>query len=396
MVCPYSLSRPGGVQGQAVGLARVLADRGHDVTLFAPIDRPDDAPGGIEFVASGRSIGLPANGSVAPVSVSIPAARRALRALHAMAPQVVHVHEPFTPGLPYGVLADRNRPPTVATFHRSGSSAWYSLLRPLTTRAARRIDVRCAVSEAARATAAEALGGEYEVLFNGVEVEGVRGADPWPTDRPVILFLGRHETRKGLGVLLEAFDALRAAREGRTDAAHRTPVLWIAGDGPRTATLRHRHPESADIRWLGVLDAAEKLRRLKAASLLCAPSLAGESFGMVLLEAMAAGTVVVASDIEGYRAAAGGHAVLVPPGQVDALARALDGVLSGHLATGSARGSEEPPCDRGGEDEDGAAVGTGRRAWTGAAQEWADRWSMEELAARYEECYRSAVLGARR
>ncbi|MGH9075450.1 MAG: glycosyltransferase family 4 protein, partial [Acidimicrobiales bacterium] len=172
LVCPYSLSRPGGVQGQVVGLARVLGARGHQATVFAPLDDPGDAPGDVDLVVTGHAVSLPANGSVAPVSVSPPAVRRALGDLRRGRFDVVHVHEPFAPGLPYGLLVGRNVPPLVATFHRSGGSVFYSLLRPLATALARRrFAVRCAVSEAARQTARAAVGGDYVVLFNGVDVD---------------------------------------------------------------------------------------------------------------------------------------------------------------------------------------------------------------------------------
>ena len=136
------------------------------------------------------------------------------------------------------------------------------------------------------------------------------GVEPWPIDRPTILFLGRHEERKGLGTLLDAFERLHPDPCPEA-ATPRPPLLWIAGDGPLTESLRRRHPPSADLCWLGVLSEEEKVRRLVAADVLCAPSLGGESFGVVLVEAMAARTVVVASDIDGYRDAADGHAVLV-------------------------------------------------------------------------------------
>jgi len=247
----------------------------------------------------------------------------------------------------------------VATFHRSGGSPFYTALAPVTRRVAARFAVRCAVSEAARATAFEALGGTYEVGFNGVEVDRYQGVDPWPTDRPTVLFLGRHEPRKGLELLLQAFDALDpAVPEGPGGG----PVLWIAGDGPQTPSLRRLHPGSDRVRWLGVLSEEEKVRRLVAADVLCAPSIGGESFGMVLVEAMAAGTAVVASDIDGYRDAAGGHAVLVPPGDARALSRALSEVL-----TRGPTGSE-------------------------SAGRWAGHWSMDRLAAWYEDVYRSALV----
>jgi phosphatidylinositol alpha-mannosyltransferase len=370
LVCPYSLSRPGGVQGQVLGLARSLDRLGHDVTVFAPLDRGEDAPKGFGFVATGHSVSVQANGSVAPVAVSPAAAVAALKQLRAVRPDVVHIHEPFAPGLPYALLAARDVPPLVATFHRSGGSPLYTLLSPVTRPLARRLAVRCAVSEAAAATARAALGGSFEVLFNGIEVDRFAGVLPWPTEGPTALFLGRHEERKGLAVLLEAWDRVVEEVTARPSGGP-APVLWVAGDGPSSAALARRHPESDTVKWLGVVDEAEKLSRLVAADVLAAPALGGESFGMVLLEAMAACTVVVASDIDGYRGAAGGRAVLAPPGDPFALAEALSGVLGGTLAGGSA----------------------GRPAWLAAGAERAARWSMDDLARRYEALYAGAMVG---
>lgn len=379
LVCPYSLSRPGGVQGQVTGLSRVLTERGHSVTVFAPVDDVADRPEGIDLVVTGRSVPVPANGSRAPVSLSPMAAAHGVRAVRRGRFDVVHVHEPFAPGLPYGLLAAPGIPPLVATFHRSGASLFYSLLGPLAKLAARRFAVRCAVSEAARQTAAEAIGGEYQVLFNGVEVDRFRHADPWPTDGPTILFLGRHEERKGLRVLLEAGRSLIGAgtgADGGTEAAG--AVLWIAGDGPETESLKRRFPESPTVRWLGVVAEEEKARRLAGADVLCAPSLGGESFGMVLLEAMAANTLVVASDIDGYRDVVGGDAVLVPPGDGRALAGALESILAvGDEGTGAGDGDPRPA----------------RRA---AASARAEQWSMNRLAERYETLYWSAAVRSAR
>jgi len=374
LVCPYSLSRPGGVQGQVVGLARAHRAAGHRVTVFAPVDDAGHAPDGIELVATGRSVSLPANGSVAPVSLSIRAAARGLAAIESGGFDVVHVHEPFTPGLPYGLLMGRRVPPLVATFHRNGGSVLYTALGPLARRLAGRFAVRTAVSESARSTAAHALGGTYQVGFNGIEVDRYREVAPWPGERPTILFLGRHEERKGLGVLLDAFDRLSALPPIAAPTGHAgRPVLWIAGDGPRTDALRRLHPESSAVAWLGVIPEAEKLRRLAAADVLCAPSLGGESFGMVLLEAMAARVPVVASAIDGYQAAAGECAVLVPPGDREALSGALAGVLRGDLAV----------------------VDGSRHRWLSAGAERADRWSMGRLAEWYSGWYRRAMVGPR-
>ena len=378
LVCPYSLSRPGGVQGQVVGLARALVGRGHQATVFAPLDDPGDAPSGIDLVVTGHSVSLPANGSVAPVSVSPSAVRRALGALRIGHFDVVHVHEPFSPGLPYGLLVARGIPPEVATFHRSGGSPFYTVLRPLTTSVARRrFAVRCAVSEAARETAHAAVGGDYVVLFNGVEVDRYADAVPWPTTGPTALFLGRHEERKGLRVLLDAFTQLTGAEltgspvmgnrtEGKTADA---PTLWVAGDGPDTDSLRRIYPDSPSVHWLGMLTEEEKLRRLAGADVLCAPSVGGESFGMVLLEAMAAATPVIASDIPGYRDAAGGCARLVRPGDASALADAL----------GEALGPADDPETR--RRQQVRADGAAR----------AREWSMDRLAERYEALYRDVT-----
>ena len=367
LVSPYSLSRPGGVQGQVLGLARSLGRRGLEVTVFAPVDGSAALPDDVDVVPTGRSVSLRANGSVAPVSVSPWAAARARSALVRRAPDVVHIHEPFAPGLPYALLVGRGMPPLVATFHRSGASILYSLASPITRLLARRLAVRCAVSDAAAATATAALGGSFEVLFNGIETERFEEVEPWPTVGPTALFLGRHEERKGLAVLLEAWGRVTAG------AGKGTPVLWVAGDGPDTAVLQRRHPGTDRLQWLGVVGEEEKVRRLVAADVLAAPALGGESFGMVLLEALAARTVVVASDIDGYRDAAGGRAVLVAPGDAAVLAAALTGVLDGDLAGG--RG--------------------GRSAWLEAGAGRAARWSMDDLAGRYLALYGQAMVGAR-
>jgi len=383
LVCPYSLSRPGGVQGQVVGLARALEARGHRVTVFAPLDAAADAPPGVHLEVAGGSVRLPANGSVAPVTLSVPTVVRALRTLRTGGYDVVHVHEPFAPGVPFGLLVGRGLPPLVATFHRSGPSPFYRALGPLTRRLAQRFAVRCAVSPSARSTAASALGGEYDLGFNGVEMDRFLHVDPWPRSGPTILFLGRHEERKGLGVLLSAFERLRLPPNGPdTGGGGLRPTLWVAGDGPRTDALRQLHPGAPDLQWLGVLTEDEKIRRLMAADIVAAPSLGGESFGMVLVEAMAARAVVVASDIEGYREAAGGHAVLVPPGAADALADALAGVLG---LPGATTGGTGPGAEPGG-------TGPGLEAWLDDGWAWASHWSMDRLAEWYESRYDSAVV----
>jgi len=356
MVCPYSLSRPGGVQGQATALARALREKDLQVTVVAPDDVRQVGLHGDTYVA-GRSTGIRSNGSVAPVALSPLAAARVTRFAESGSTDLVHIHEPLAPVLGYGCLLHA-RLPTVGTYHRAGSSGWYRALGPVARWADGRLDARCAVSDAAAATVHEALGVHCDVLFNGIEVDRFRDAVPWPKRGPTVLFLGRHEARKGLGVLLDAFATLT---EG--------PVLWIAGDGPEDELLTARASDSDRVEWLGVLTDREVARRLAAADVLCAPSLGGESFGMVLVEAMAARCVVVASDIAGYRDAAGGHAILTPPGDAHALAAALGSAL-GEATSGTGHGAPG--------DLDASA---GR----------AERWSMAALADRYLEIYARAV-----
>jgi phosphatidylinositol alpha-mannosyltransferase len=224
------------------------------------------------------------------------------------------------------------------------------------------MDIRVAVSDAARETGELSSGGTFEVLYNGVDMDSFESAVPVRDDheppRPTVLFLGRHEQRKGLGVLLDAFDKVE-----------RSAVLWVAGEGPETEAQRRRYPESERVHWLGAVSEEDKAGRLAGADVLCAPSLHGESFGMVLLEGMAAGCAVVASDIEGYRMAAGGHATLVPAGDKAALSRAL-GVAVADAVEGT--GSSAPEARK-------------------AAVEHARNWSMESLAERYVDVYERAI-----
>jgi phosphatidylinositol alpha-mannosyltransferase len=308
----------------------------------------------------GRSLPVPANGSVAPVSLSPVGAVRAVRAMGRAGVEVVHLHEPLAPGAGYACLV-AGRHPKIGTFHRAGASTAYRALAPLARWAAGRLDVRCAVSPEARTTAVDALGGHYDVVGNGVELDRFTSVAPWPTDGPTILFVGRHERRKGLGVLLDAF-----ARVAETEP---TATLWVVGQGPETDALRARTPPGSRVRWLGRVDDDELASRLAGAHVFCAPSLGGESFGVVLLEAMAARTAVVASDIPGYAYVTGGHARLVAPGDAGALAASLVGAV----ADASTGGGLSSP----------AAL---ERAF-----EHASTWSMARVAERYLDIYEAAL-----
>jgi phosphatidyl-myo-inositol alpha-mannosyltransferase len=356
MVSPYDLAVPGGVQGQVLGLSAALRDRGHQVTVIAPVDRGGPHTDGV--ISVGRSMRVRANGSIAPISISPLSAARAAHALRRSGIDVVHLHEPLAPAANYGCLLSA-RQPIVGTFHRNGSSALYRAFGPGVRWVLGRLSARCAVSEAARDNVVAGRG-DFEVLFNGVDIEAFDTDAPTPTIGPTILFVGRHEPRKGLAVLLEAFTSIDPPA-----------TLWVAGDGPATAELRRRYPSSSRLQWLGPISEDEKARRMAGADVFCAPSLGGESFGMVLLEAMAARCALVASDIDGYRAAAGDHARLVPPSDAAALAEALIEMVS-DAQQRRARSSAEA---------------------LEAARQYAARWSMASLAGRYAEIYERVLAG---
>jgi phosphatidylinositol alpha-mannosyltransferase len=316
MICPYSLTLPGGVQGQVLGLARSLRSKGVEVRVLGPCDGPPPDSG---VTPLGSSVPLAANGSVAPLAPDPAAQLRVIRAIRDEGFDLLHLHEPLCPG-PTATAVFLKAAPMLGTFHAAGESAGYRWARPLVRWGADRLALRCVVSEDARKLAVASLGGEYELVFNGVEIDTYAKAEPSPREGPTIFFCGRHEPRKGLGVLLDAMGHLPA-----------TTRLWIASDGPETATLRERYGADERIEWLGRVSEEEKASRLRGADVFCAPSLWGESFGVVLLEGMAAGTPVVASDLPGYAnvARAGQDALLVPPGDAEALAEALRSVLEG-------------------------------------------------------------------
>jgi phosphatidylinositol alpha-mannosyltransferase len=207
----------------------------------------------------------------------------------------------------------------VATFHRSGADLAYRAYGHLFSAYSRRVDSVIAVSEEAAETAQACIGhvlGDIGIIPNGVELRRLASIEPWATSSPTICFVGRHEPRKGLQVLLEAFPLLPDSTR-----------LWVMGDGPEHVRLRSRFGTNPRIEWLGRVSDDERAARLAGADVFVAPSLSGESFGVVLLEAMATGTAVVASDLPGYRLAASGAARFTVPGDAVALADAIREVL---------------------------------------------------------------------
>ena len=362
LLCPYSLSVPGGVQNQVMSLARTLRERGHEARVLGPCDGPPPAA----FVSPlGASVRQPTNGSVAPIAPDPAAQLRTMRALWDEDFDVLHLHEPLVPGPTLTALM-LGPAPVVGTFHAAGAQPAYVYLAPLVRWASRGFSAKVVVSPDARQLIEPYVDGPFVELFNGIETKPLGSAEPWPTEGPTVFFLGRHEPRKGLDVLLESVPRLPP------DAR-----VWVAGEGDATAELRSRHRDPR-IEWLGRVGDEERDRRLAGADVFCAPSLGGESFGIILLEAMAAGTPVVASEIPGYanvagaRAAEGGGpaepaAVLVPPGDAPALGRALASVLG-----------------------DPALAADLRRR----GQQRATAYDMGALCDRYEEIYAGVVAAA--
>jgi len=297
-----------------MGLARELRRMGYEARVLGPCDGPPPA----SFISPlGNSLPTASNGSVAPIAPDPAAQLRTIRVLIEEDFDVIHVHEPLAPG-PTETALFLHPAPIVATFHAAGVSNGYRYLNRPLGKLADNIAHRVVVSKDALALIQGSFGGEYEVLFNGVELHRYRDAAPREIGSRSIFFCGRHEERKGLDVLLAAF------AEMPDDVR-----LLIGSNGPDTKRLRAAAGDNPRIEWLGRLTDEDKIAYLKGATVFCAPSLHGESFGVVLIEAMAAGTPVVASSLPGYMNVAtdGLDAVLCPPGDATELATALRRVL---------------------------------------------------------------------
>jgi phosphatidyl-myo-inositol alpha-mannosyltransferase len=318
IVCPYAWDRPGGVQSHVRGLSGALRGRGHDVVVLAP-HASSGCESNEEATIVGRAVGVPANGSVAPLAFGPLAAAGVGRALTGFEPDVCHLHEPLIPSLSLLALWRAGREiPCVGTFHAAAaSSLGYRASRVILERAAKRLSVRTAVSDAARDLAARYFPAEYLLTPNGVDVARFTPIEPVKHDRSV-LFLSRIERRKGLEVLIQAMARIR-------DVGAR---LVVAGDGPEAKAARLLAGRlGVDADWRGVVSDDEKVELFRSAGVYCAPGLGGESFGIVLVEAMASGAAVVCSDLAGFKAVAGGAAILTPAGDAGALADALRHVL---------------------------------------------------------------------
>jgi phosphatidyl-myo-inositol alpha-mannosyltransferase len=328
LVCPYQWDVPGGVQYHVRDLAETLRELGHHVEVLTPAEREDSITDPwITF--AGRTVPIPYNGSMASLQFGPVSAARVRRWLREGSFDVVHVHEPAPPsvGLLVCMIADG---PIVATFHTATTrSKWLAAWGPVVRPWLERISGRIAVSDFARRVQVEHLGGDAVIIPNGVHVDVFADGPTLPgfargVDGPTIGFVGRYlEPRKGLPVLLDALRILvrehpgaRLLIAGRGDAAE---LEQLVGDDLRRHVL-----------VLGEVSEADKAAFLRSVDVYCAPNLLGESFGVILIEAMAAGAPIVASDLDAFaRVLDDGEAgVLVRRGDPAALARALGDLIA--------------------------------------------------------------------
>ena len=336
LTCPYAWDDPGGVQTHVRELAERLLTAGHAVTVLTPV-RSEASQAWVRPV--GRPIDIPYNASNAPIDPRPWAMRQIADELRRFGPDVVHAHEPMTPSTSmWATLA--SPVPVVATFHSGATrSRLYDAAGPVLRRVARRLALRVAVSHAAAEFARRRIGGEFEIVPNGVDVERFATAEPADLGSGTkVLFVGRLDERKGFPTALAAFERLAGEFEDLR--------LVVVGDGPDRDAVQGMPPGVRErIRMLGAVPNVDLPPFSAACDLYLGTAVGGESFGVVRVESMAAGVPVIASDIPGYREVIrdGVDGVLVPPRDPGALADAAaqvvrDPVLADRLrAAGTAR-----------------------------------------------------------
>ncbi|MSQ22972.1 MAG: glycosyltransferase family 1 protein [Chloroflexi bacterium] len=321
LASPYDYAYPGGVTEHIGHLAHEFQRTGHEVHIIAPCS--DEPPSDFPFHRLGIPFALPANGSVARIGLSTRLSQEVRETLASGAFDIIHLHEPLVPMLPLAVLR-ASRTTNVGTFHTfRNSTLAYLSAKPFLEYFFRKLHGKIAVSESARDFVAEHFPGQYRIIPNGIDVEQFsRPRPPIPElndGRLNVLFLGRLEKRKGLSHLLRAWVRVREeVPEAR---------LVVVGGGQGLAHYQKfvQARVSDDIVFTGLVSDEDKVRYYQSADVFCAPSTGGESFGVVLLEAMAAGRAIVATDIPGYRGVVtdGKEGLLVPPKNSDLLAQAL-------------------------------------------------------------------------
>lgn len=322
LISPYDPGHPGGVYEHISHLRAEFVRSGHEVTVLAPRGRK----GGLEardgFYGIGRTVPIPANGSMVRVTFDVTLYNAVKTLLRREQFDVIHLHEPLIPVLPYLVLLN-SQTVNVGTFHAfRSSSPWYTAFKPYMSFMMSRLDARIAVSPPARDFVSQYFQGPYDIIPNGIDVARFQDVEPFPwasDSTPRILFVGRfNEPRKGLKYLLRA---LPLVRQQFPDARL---VVVGRGDPEKFAGLMERY-DVRGVDFVGQATATDLPRYYASCEVFCAPSTSGESFGIVLLEAMAAGAPVVAGDIPGYRSVIqpGVDGLLASPKNPQALALAL-------------------------------------------------------------------------
>lgn len=329
LVSPYDFSHPGGVSEHVRHLADELRGRDHRVFVMAPSTELDDDHGIPDYIRIGRSVPVPGNGSVARIALSFHLARRVRGILDEHAFDVVHYHEPLSPALPITTLRF-HRGANVGTFHAyARRNLGYYYARPFLKRYFKRLHSCIAVSAPARDFVSRYFPGDYHIVPNGIDTARFApGHEPIPELRTpgwhTLLFVGRLEQRKGLPTLLEAYAALRRSRPNVR--------LVVAGDGPgRWGYEKYVESEAIpDVLFMGHVPADMLPRCYASADVFCAPAVGRESFGIVLLEAMASGVPVLASAIQGFSQVVthGETGLLVATGDPAAWTVALERILT--------------------------------------------------------------------
>jgi phosphatidylinositol alpha-mannosyltransferase len=328
LVSAYDYAHPGGVTDHVRHLAAGLRRRGHEVTVFAPCSASEVADRDADFIRVGRPFPIPAHGSVARITVSFHLMNRIKHYMRDSGFDVIHYHEPLMPVLPVTALRF-SETCNVGTFHAfARSNVGYYYGKPLLKRYVRRLHARIAVSNAARDFVERYFPGEYRVVPNGIDVKRFQGAMPLPELRDGmvnLLFVGRLEYRKGLGYLLRAFTQLKPLYPNLR--------LVIVGDGPLRRWYGNflARNQVADVVMTGYVPEEMKPRYYASCDIFCSPATGDESFGIVLLEAMAAGKPIVATNIDGFRGVVthGREALLVDRKSKRQLAYALETLING-------------------------------------------------------------------
>jgi phosphatidyl-myo-inositol alpha-mannosyltransferase len=321
LVTPYVYPLPGGVNAHVRFLYENLRQCGHDVRIITSSHGLQRSSEG-DVIRVGKGFSMPSNGSVGTITLSPRFPSQVAAILERERFDLLHFHEPFVPFLSLVVLRE-SRSVNIATFHAyAGFSPAMELGQRTVGPYARRLHGRIAVSAAARHFADRFFPGDYKVIPNGVDLGRFQRAVPiarWQDGTPNILFVGRLEDRKGLPHLLKAF---RLVRKSGTDAR-----LLVVGSGPQEREARRYVMTRglANVEFLGRVSDEEKAQLFRTADIYCSPATGRESFGIVLLEAMAAGAPIVCSDIHGYKGVVqrGRQAILVPPGDAKSLAAGL-------------------------------------------------------------------------